>query len=175
MGLFNNKFKSILTGKSMGNDYVERESKSNIDINERRRLLRTKQSNEMNRLRQRQQQQIHQLIQKHRDQSTELERQISNEAHWIRCEIQKPHNSIAAVNRSEWRVEKWSGWRESNPIPNFKTNESKSETVGILMHLPFLNEYHKVLMIVFASISFPCAINSSAVLAPCLRSWSAIS
>ena len=52
MGLFNNKFKSILTGKSMGNDYVERERKSNIDINERRRLLRTKQSNEMNRLRQ---------------------------------------------------------------------------------------------------------------------------
>ena len=81
MGLFNNKFKSILTGKSMGNDDVDRERKSNIDINERRRLLRTKQSNEMNRLRQRQQQQIHQLIQKHRDQSTELERQISDEAH----------------------------------------------------------------------------------------------
>jgi len=33
--------------------------------------------NQMNRLRQRQQQQIHQLVQKHRDQSTELERQIS--------------------------------------------------------------------------------------------------
>ena len=81
MGLINNKFKSILTGKSMGNDYVERERKRNIDINERRSLLRTKQSNEMNRLRQRQQQQIHQLIQKHRDQSTELERQISDEAH----------------------------------------------------------------------------------------------
>ena len=61
----------------MGNDYVERERKSNIDINERRRLLRTKQSNEMNRLRQRQQQQIQQLVQKHRDQSTELECQIS--------------------------------------------------------------------------------------------------
>ena len=116
MGLFNNKFKSILTGKSMGNDYVERERKSNIDINERRRLLRTKQSNEMNRLRQRQQQQIHQLIQKHRDQSTELERQISDEAHWIRCENQNPHDSIEAVNRSDWRVEKWSGWRESNPL-----------------------------------------------------------
>ena len=81
MGLFNNKFKSILTGKSMGNDYVERERKSNIDINERRRLPRTKQSNEMNRLRQRQQQQIHQLVRKHRGQSTELERQISDEAH----------------------------------------------------------------------------------------------
>ena len=66
VGLFNNKFKSILTGNSMKDSYVERERKSNIDINERRRLLRTKQSNEMNRLRQRQQQQIHQLIQKHR-------------------------------------------------------------------------------------------------------------
>ena len=65
----------------MGNDYVEQERKSNIDINRRRRLLRTKQSNEMNRLRQKQQQQIHQLLQKHRDQSTELERQISDEAH----------------------------------------------------------------------------------------------
>ena len=65
----------------MGNDYVEQERKSNIDINKRRRLLRTKQSNEMNRLRQKQQQQIHQLLQKHRDQSTELERQISDEAH----------------------------------------------------------------------------------------------
>ena len=65
----------------MGNDYVERERKSNIDINERRRLLRTIHSNEMNRLRQRQQQQIHQLMQKHRDQSTELERQISDETH----------------------------------------------------------------------------------------------
>ena len=60
----------------MGNDYVERERKSNIDINERRRLLRTKQSNEMNRLRQWQQQQIHQLVQK----SKELDRQISDEA-----------------------------------------------------------------------------------------------
>ena len=70
----------------MGNDYVERERKSNIDINERRRLLRTKQSNEMNRLRQRQQQQIQQLAQKHRDQNTELERQISAETHWIRCD-----------------------------------------------------------------------------------------
>ena len=38
----------MLTGKSVGNNYVERERKSNIDINERRRLLRTKQSNEMN-------------------------------------------------------------------------------------------------------------------------------
>ena len=65
----------------MGNDYVERERKSNIDINERRRLLRTKQSNEMNRLRQRQQQHIQQLAQKHRDQSTELEHQISAVAH----------------------------------------------------------------------------------------------
>ena len=65
----------------MGNDYVERERKSNIDINERRRLLRTKQSNEMNRLRQRQQQQIQQLVQKHRDQRTELERQISDGAY----------------------------------------------------------------------------------------------
>ena len=65
----------------MGNDYVERERKSKIDINERRRLLRTKQTNEMNRLKQRQQQQIHQLVQKHRDQSTELECQISDEAH----------------------------------------------------------------------------------------------
>ena len=81
MESFKSAFKSILTGKSMGNDYVERERKSNIDINERRRLLITKQSNEMNRLRQRQQQQIHQLVQKHRDQSTELERQISDEAH----------------------------------------------------------------------------------------------
>ena len=81
MGLFNNKFKSILTGKSMGNDYVERERKRNIDINERRSLLRTKQSNEMNRLRQKPQQQIHQLIQKHRDQSTELERQILEGVH----------------------------------------------------------------------------------------------
>ena len=81
MELFKSAFKSILTGKSMGNDYVDRERKSNIDINERRRLLRTKQSNEMNRLRQRQQQQIQQLVQKHRDQSTELERQISGEAH----------------------------------------------------------------------------------------------
>ena len=53
-------------GKSMGNDYVDRERKSNIDINEKRRMLRTKQSNEMNRLRQRQQQEIQQLIQKHR-------------------------------------------------------------------------------------------------------------
>ena len=61
----------------MGNDYVERERKSNIDINESRRLLKMKQSNEMNRLRQRQQEQIHQLVQKHRDQRTELERQIS--------------------------------------------------------------------------------------------------
>jgi len=34
----------------------------------------------MNRLRQRQQQQIHQLVQKHRDQSAELERHISDEA-----------------------------------------------------------------------------------------------
>ena len=65
----------------MGNDYVERERKSNIDVNERRRLLRTKQSNVMNRLRHRQQQQIQQLAQKHRDQSTELERQISDKAH----------------------------------------------------------------------------------------------
>jgi hypothetical protein len=81
VGLFNNKFKSILTGKSMGNDYVERERKRNIDINERRSLLRTKQSNEMNRLRQKPQQQIHQLIQKHRDQSTELERQILEGVH----------------------------------------------------------------------------------------------
>ena len=64
-----------------GNDYIERERKSNIDTNERRRLLRTKQSNEMNRLRQRQQQQIHQLIQKHRDQRAEFERRISDEAH----------------------------------------------------------------------------------------------
>ena len=38
----------ILTDEQL--DYVERERKSNIDINERRRLLRTKQSNEMNRL-----------------------------------------------------------------------------------------------------------------------------
>ena len=53
----------------MGNYYVERERKNNIDINERRRLLRAKQSNEMNRLRQRQQQQIQQLILKHTDQS----------------------------------------------------------------------------------------------------------
>ena len=65
----------------MGNEYVERERKSNIDINDRLRLLRTKQSNEMNRLRQRQQQQIQQLVQKHRDQSTELERHISDETH----------------------------------------------------------------------------------------------
>jgi hypothetical protein len=65
----------------MGNDYVERERKRNIDINERRSLLRTKQSNEMNRLRQKPQQQIHQLIQKHRDQSTELERQILEGVH----------------------------------------------------------------------------------------------
>ena len=65
----------------MGNDYVERERKRNIDINERRSLLRTKQSNEMNRLRQMPQQQIHQLIQKHRDQSTELERQILEGVH----------------------------------------------------------------------------------------------
>ena len=65
----------MLTGKSVGNNYVERERKSNIDINERGRLLRTKQSNEMNLLiRQRSQQKIHQLIQKYRDQSTELER-----------------------------------------------------------------------------------------------------
>ena len=61
----------------MGNDYVERVRKSNIDINERRRLLRTKQSNEMNRLRQWQREKIHQLVQKHRDQRTELERQIT--------------------------------------------------------------------------------------------------
>ena len=40
----------MLTGKAVGNNYVERERKNNIDINERRRLLRTKQSNEMNRL-----------------------------------------------------------------------------------------------------------------------------
>ena len=60
MESFKSAFKSILTGKSMGNDYVERERKSNIDINERRRLLRTKQSNEINRLRHRQQQQMHQ-------------------------------------------------------------------------------------------------------------------
>ena len=64
----------------------------------------------------RQQQQIHQLIQKHRDQSTELERQISDEAHSIRCENPNSHCFISAVNRSEWRVEKWSGWRESNPL-----------------------------------------------------------
>ena len=38
----------ILTDEQL--DYVERERKSNIDINEKRRLLRTKQSNEMNRL-----------------------------------------------------------------------------------------------------------------------------
>ena len=76
MESFKSAYKSILTGKSMGNDYVERERKSNIDINERRRLLRTKQSNEMNRLRQWQQQQIHQLVQK----SKELDRQISDEA-----------------------------------------------------------------------------------------------
>ena len=38
----------ILTDEQL--DYAERERKSNIDINERRRLLRTKQSNEMNRL-----------------------------------------------------------------------------------------------------------------------------
>ena len=81
MESFKCAFKSILTGKSLGNDYVERERKSNIDINKRRRLLRTKQSNEMNRLRQKQHEQIHQLVQKHRDQSTELERQISDEAH----------------------------------------------------------------------------------------------
>ena len=58
----------------MGNDYVERERKSNIDINERRRLLRTKQSNEMNRLRQRQQQQIQQLAQRseHRVRTSDL-------------------------------------------------------------------------------------------------------
>ena len=126
----------------MGNDYVERERKSNIDINERRRLLRAKQSNEMNRLRQKQQQQIHQLVQKHRDQSTELERQISYAARWIRCEIQKPHNSIEAVNRSDWRVEKWSGWRESNPLHNQNPNRQSSETVQIPSSLPFLNESH---------------------------------
>ena len=139
----------------MGNDYVERERKSNIDINERRRLLRTKQSNEMNRLRQRQQQQIQQLAQKHRDQSTELERQISDEAHWSRCEKQNPHCSIASVNRSEWRVEKWSGWRESNPLHNQNSNEQPRETVQIPLSLPFLNESQRVSMRGLVSISFP--------------------
>ena len=100
----------------MDNDYIERERKSNIDINERRRLLRTKQSNEMNRLWERQQQQIHQLVQKHRDERTELERQISDEVHWIRSENQITHNSIEIVNHSESRVGKWIGWRESNPL-----------------------------------------------------------
>ena len=38
----------ILTDEQL--DYVEGERKSNIDINEKRRLLRTTQSNEMNRL-----------------------------------------------------------------------------------------------------------------------------
>ena len=51
------------------------------NLNEANDNLFLKQSNEMNRLRQKQQQQIHQLVQKHRDQSTELERQISDEAH----------------------------------------------------------------------------------------------
>ena len=82
MKSFKSTFESILTGKSVGNNYVERERKSNIDINEKRRLLRTKQSNEMNRLiRQRQQQKIHQLIQKYRDRSTELEPQVSDGTH----------------------------------------------------------------------------------------------
>ena len=121
----------------MGNDYVERERKSNIDINERRRLLRTKQSNEMNRLRQRQQQQIQQLAQKHRDQSTELERQISDEAHWIRCENPNSHCFISAVNRSDWRVEKWSGWRESNPLHNQNSNEQQTSDGANLTVSPF--------------------------------------
>jgi len=46
--------------------------------------------------------------------NTELERQISDEAHWIRCENQKTHCSIAAVNRSDWRVEKW---HKVNAVP----------------------------------------------------------
>ena len=46
MESFKSAFKSILTGKSMDNDYVELEFKSNIDFKERRRLLRTNQSNE---------------------------------------------------------------------------------------------------------------------------------
>ena len=90
------------------------------------------------------QQQIHQLIQKHRDQSTELERQISDEAHWIRCENQNPHCFIEAVNRSEWRVEKWSGWRESNPADILKLNRRSSETLHIPQSLLFLNESHTV-------------------------------
>ena len=120
----------------MGNDYVERERKSNIDINERRRLLRTKQSNEMNRLRQRQQQQIHQLVQKHRDQSAELERQISDEVHWIRCEIKESQNS----------------------------NLSKSETVQIPLYLPFLNESHTVLVNGLVSVHFPLTLNFSSII-----------
>ena len=138
----------------MGNDYVERERKSNIDINERRRLLRTKQSNEMNRLRQRQQQQIHQLIQKHRDQSTELERQISDEAHWIRCENQNPHDSIEAVNRSDWRVEKWSGWRESNPLCIQSTTDNRLRHIKTHCLSLNLNESHIVSVRGLVSISF---------------------
>jgi hypothetical protein len=84
------------------------------------------------------------LAQKHRDQSTELERQISDEAHWIRCENSNPHCYIAAVNRSDWRVEKWSGWRESNPLHNQNPNRQSSETVQIPSSLPFLNESHTV-------------------------------
>ena len=139
----------------MGNDYVERERKSNIDINERRRLLRTKQSNEMNRLRQRQQQQIHQLIQKHRDQSTELERQISDEAHWSRCEKQNPHCSIASVNRSEWRVEKWSGWRESNPLSPYNSIDDRLRHIKTHCLSLNLNESHIVSVRGLVSISFP--------------------
>ena len=66
----------------MGNDYVERERKSNIDINERRRLLRTKQSNEMNPLDKASNSRFNNLFR-----ITELERQISDEAHWSRWRL----------------------------------------------------------------------------------------
>ena len=53
-------------------------------------------------------------------------------------------------------MEKWNGSRKSKPLPNLKPNESKSETLEILMHLPYLNESHKVSV----SVSFPFSFNS---------------
>ena len=164
------------------NQYLRVNRQVTITLSERVRATSTltkdddcwERSNEMNRLRQRQQQQIQQLVQKHRDQSTELERQISGEAHWIRCENQKPQNSVEAVNRSEWRVEKWSGWRESNPLHAQNSNESKSETVQIPLTSPFSMSLTQFQWIGAWVNRLPLAFNSSHALVACPRMRSAI-
>ena len=62
------------------------------------------------------------------------------------CENHNPHCSIEAVNRSEWMVEKWSVWRESNPLCDQNPNSLSSETMKIPSSLPILNESHTVLV-----------------------------